>query len=667
MDLQDLAEVKWIEQSLVTLHLLPHVEELVDEEGERIDLPEPPPDANDVRAELEQRSGDDPRTVFGLASCFGLDPLERELLLLVFAPELDPNNRMGFLAVSELQSPDGRPTVGLLTEILSGDAGAHLLVRRALARTGRLRTYRLVEVIQQGGVTEADSIVVLHPVIRDLLLGSEGGIPGRPVRGVASEAPAAVPRTLGKSQSAVEGLMPVLVFGDHAGDRRATAAALAAREDKPILARRISPADALEREASAICELVRDAVLHDAVPVAELDDIDERRQGRLLTFCLTSGSVPLAGLILTLSRDLSGAYPEVSAGCRSVEAQAVDFATQRARWQAALSLTKIADRNEELEDLASHLASRFRLEPWIVRTAVERAGEMASGRELDRDALIDAARELVGKKAVSHARRVRPRYKLEHMVLPPSVRDHLTTLIGFAGQRERLLHEYGYARRFTIGHGLVALFSGESGTGKTMAGEVLANSLDRDLYLVDLSQLVSKWVGETEKHIDQVFSEAEDAQGVLMFDEADALFGSRTGDVSSSNDRYANMEVGYLLQRIESFRGVAVLTTNLSQNIDDAFRRRFHFQLDFPRPTPELRKNLWQIMLPTTATNWETIDLETVAHRYDFTGGNIRNALLKAVFLADEEGVSLAQKHLLRAASLEEAELGKLGEIHERI
>lgn len=649
----DLAEIKWMEQAAISLILLAGTDEVYDEDGKPIDLPDSTVELEQLRSELERRSKGDARCVFGLAAIFGLDRIARDVLLLAFAVELDPNNRMGFMAVSELLSRDGRPTVGLITDLIAKSPQERLVVRYALARTGPLRRYHLVDVGQDASSTEADSIVTVPPTVRDLLLGHGFPVPGVPVHGVAQEAPEHVPAVLAE---AAPHACPVLVVGENANDRRTTAAALAAREGRSALIRRISATDDRHREAAAIADLVRDARLHQAIAVAELDDIDPQFQVPLLSLVLTGGVVPLQGLILSLPHDLSGAAPEAMARSVICEAVPVDYRTQRRRWSLGLAEAGFPEQEGDLGELAS----RFRLEPWAIRAALERARLTVEGRGLRREDLFAAVRSMAGRRAVSHARRVRPQYQLADMVLPPVVRAHLAMLVGFASERERLLYQYGYAKRFTIGHGLVVLISGESGTGKTMAGEVLANALDRDLYIVDLSQLVSKWVGETEKHIDQVFTEAEEAHGVLLFDEADALFGNRTSDVSSSNDRHANLEVGYLLQRVESFRGVAVLTTNLSQNIDDAFKRRFHFRLDLPRPGPELRRQLWQSMLPPGAYDEADVDLDALSFRFDFTGGNIRNALLKATYLADQDHAPLGQKHLWEAAATESAELGRL-------
>ena len=655
-----LSEIKQLEQGLLSLIVLAHLAERGAEaeerepggEGEIDEIPRPEATPEDLRRELALRCGDDPRTIFGLARRFGLSPGEREVLLVIAGPELDPRNRMGYARVSKLMAPDGRPTIGFVTHLLAGDEETKLDARRALGRRGALRRFRLVEVVQNRGWPEADALVSLAPSIRDLLLGHGYPLAGRPVRGIAAEAPAGVSVDLRVEADAGD---PVLVVGEQGPDRRATAASLADNGGLPVLIRKVRAGESREHEAGAIAELVRDAILHGAVAAAELDDIDERFLPELLAGVLGGDGTPGGSVLLLLPHDVSGAIPEVASLCITCEARSVSYADVRRRWSEGLERHDL----ERTDAVLGQLAGRFRLDPWTIDAVIERARRACDG-EPDAHELSSAARSLAGRRAVTHARRVTPKYRLDDMVLPDTVREHLSLLIGFAAERERLLYQYGYANRFTLGHGLISLFSGESGTGKTMAAEVLAGVLERDLYIVDLSQLVSKWVGETEKHIDQVFTEAEQAHGVLLFDEADALFSSRTNDVSSSNDRYANMEVGYLLQRIESFRGVAVLTTNLGQSIDDAFLRRFHFRIDIPRPTPDLREQLWRKMLPEGEHDEEGLDLQALAKRFDLTGGNIRNALLKATYLADRDGAKIAQQHLSEAATMECVELGRL-------
>lgn len=652
VDPPTLALIKQSEQALLSMLLIDPISE---NEQQKLPISVSDTSIDELRNRLAALSGDDPRTICGLGNRFGLNPLERDILLLSFGPDIDPRNRASLSRVSKIAAPDGRPRIGLIAQILGETTEQMLEVRAALGQRGRLRRFRLIDVAEKFGWAEADAVVFPTPVIRDLLLGHGYPVPGEPMHGVAEEAPKEIECGL---HAIPDKGSSIMVVGERAADRRATAAALAARCGLPILLRRITPSETREAEAQQIAELMRDAVLHNAVAAAEFDELDPRHLPTTLTRLLDRRTMASGSRLLLLPHDLSGALAGAAQDCLTCEAQSVDYAAIRRRWQRGLNAAGFNTQSIKIDSLAG----RFNLEPWAIQSAIERAKpkQKQTSDTLEERALLEAAKSLSGRQAVTHARRTVPRYKLDDMVLPPTVRDHLELLIGFATERERLLYQFGYAKRFTIGHGLVALLSGESGTGKTMAAEVLAGALNKDLYIVDLSQLVSKWVGETEKHIDQVFTEAEQAGGVLLFDEADALFANRSGDVSSSNDRYANMEVGYLLQRIESFRGVAILTTNLSQCIDDAFLRRFHFRIDVPRPTAELRRELWAKMLPNGEYEIDGLDLDYLARQFDLTGGNIRNALLKATYLADQNQRKISQSHLVDAAMLECVELGRL-------
>jgi SpoVK/Ycf46/Vps4 family AAA+-type ATPase len=222
-----------------------------------------------------------------------------------------------------------------------------------------------------------------------------------------------------------------------------------------------------------------------------------------------------------------------------------------------------------------------------------------------------------------------------------------------------VLDEWGFARKGGKGVGVSALFSGAPGTGKTMAAGLVAQELQLDLYQIDVSRMVSKWVGETEKNLARLFDAAEAGHAVLLFDEADSLFAKRT-EVKSSNDRYANLEVNYLLQRMEAFDGISILTTNLETAVDEVFRRRLAFRLHFPVPEPAERERLWKVMLPAEAAVAPDLDFASLARRYEMSGGYIRNAVLRAAYLAAGDGAPIAMTHLLRAAALEYAAMGKI-------
>jgi hypothetical protein len=252
------------------------------------------------------------------------------------------------------------------------------------------------------------------------------------------------------------------------------------------------------------------------------------------------------------------------------------------------------------------------------------------------------------------AQRIEASAGWDDLVLPAAQKEILRQIAGNTAQRTTVYERWGFASRGRRGLGISALFAGASGTGKTMAAEVLAGELALDLYRIDLSQVVSKYIGETEKNLARVFDAAEEGGAVLLFDEADALFGKRS-EVRDSHDRYANIEVSYLLQRMESYRGLAILTTNLKNALDAAFLRRIRFVVQFPFPDAAQRAEIWRCIFPA-ATPSEGLDAERLA-RLNVAGGNIRNIALNAAFLAAAAGKPVRMEHLLRAAQAEYAKL----------
>jgi hypothetical protein len=254
---------------------------------------------------------------------------------------------------------------------------------------------------------------------------------------------------------------------------------------------------------------------------------------------------------------------------------------------------------------------------------------------------------------------VRTTLEWSDVILPDEVMNPVFEFLNYAAHRGQVFTDWGFDRKLPYGRGLSALFSGPPGTGKTMICSLLAKELGLELYRIDLSQVVNKYIGETEKNLGRVFDEAARGQVMLLFDEADSLFAKRT-EVKSSHDRFANLEVNYLLQRMESHEGVVVMTTNAETSIDPAFRRRIRFRIRFPAPDEGQRALLWQGMVPKEAKLANDINWTTLAQRFPLAGGNIMNALVRAATAAAADGTVIKQEHLLRAAQLEYAEMGFL-------
>ena len=310
------------------------------------------------------------------------------------------------------------------------------------------------------------------------------------------------------------------------------------------------------------------------------------------------------------------------------------------------------------------VAGRFRLTGGQIRDAVldarHRAAQRSPGEQgISPDDLFAAARARTSGQLIDLAKKIEPRHAWEDLVLPA---DQLTQLHEMCDQmryRPLVLGEWGFDRKLSLGKGLNALFAGPSGTGKTMAAEVIADDLGLDLYKIDLSTVVSKYVGETEKNLERIFSAARNSNAILFFDEADALFGKRS-EVRDAHDRYANVEISYLLQKMEEYDGLVVLTSNLSKNMDEAFMRRMHFTVEFPYPEEDARRRIWEIVLPDEAPLAPDIDFGLLAERYRLTGGNIRNVALTAAFLAARDSEVIGMDHLLWATRREFQKMGRL-------
>ena len=323
---------------------------------------------------------------------------------------------------------------------------------------------------------------------------------------------------------------------------------------------------------------------------------------------------------------------------------------RRAVWEAAMHATGVPVTDVD------RLAARYKIGPGVIRRAVAAAARTDGDPIVASEAYIRQTRDA---RLGQHARRVERLASWASVVLPPDILDSLRELIARVRHGHTVYETWGMHRALATSRGLTALFQGLPGTGKTLVAGVIARELGLDLYQVDLSKVMSKWIGETERNLSTIFDAAEDGQVVLLFDEADSLFAKRT-EVRSSNDRYANLEVNYLLQRLDAFEGIAILTTNSGGSIDQAFKRRMSFRLSFPFPDEETRQELWRAHLPPELPIAGRLALDALARKYQLSGGYIRNACVRAAFLAAQEESPLHQRHLERAVALELTDLGKL-------
>lgn len=342
---------------------------------------------------------------------------------------------------------------------------------------------------------------------------------------------------------------------------------------------------------------------------------------------------------------------------RELRAVAVDssFPDRHQRlglWQALLN----PDESLDLSDLVRLAA--FPLTPaQIAGVCVERRRSAGGLADLDQSA--EACRIRVGHRVGEVAQRVTQTAKWDQVVLPAPVLTVVKEMVAFAKHGEKVLGEWGFAARYHYGLGLTALFSGPPGTGKTMLAGLIARELGLDLFRIDLSRVLSKYIGETEQRLGRLFEEGKRGGVALLFDEADSLFARRT-EVKSSVDRYANLEVNFLLQKMEEYSGVVILTTNFADSIDEAFKRRIRFHAQFPMPNQEEREQLWTAMIPPKAPIHDEVAFDLLAKAYEFSGGEIKNAVLRAAFYAAVEDSPLTLELLDRAAQAECQERGRL-------
>jgi SpoVK/Ycf46/Vps4 family AAA+-type ATPase len=315
------------------------------------------------------------------------------------------------------------------------------------------------------------------------------------------------------------------------------------------------------------------------------------------------------------------------------------------------------------------IAGKFRFTGGQIRDAAADAQQIVKMRpKNDKEPIIDtititdlsqSCRVQSNQNLSKLAQKITPHYHWSDIILPPDQLQQFKEMVNYVKYRHVVYNDWGFDQKISLGKGLNILFSGPSGTGKTMAAEILSNELDLDFYKIDLSCVVSKYIGETEKNLAGIFKEAETANAVLFFDEADALFGKRS-EVKDAHDRYANIEINYLLQKMEEHEGIIILASNFRKNIDEAFTRRMHFSLEFPFPDEEYRLHIWKKIFPKETPRANDIDYQFLANKFKIPGGNIKNIALSAAFLAADNSRKITMMHLIYATKREYQKMGKL-------
>ncbi len=576
-----------------------------------------------------------PTAIDVLVETFDLSPFEREVLLLCAGIEMDAQFAAGWAKANGGHGATFATALGAFDE-------PHW---SALTPARPLRRWRLIEVEPNQPLTAAALRIderILHFLAGINLLDQRL----RPLLTVH-----AAPRLIAEQQQALansiatawtrpSGAHTVIHLGgdDLSGaEDIAAAAAAAIGLQLHVLRAEDAPAGATELETFGVL-WGREAVLlpsallvrcGDAAVSAHVHAMAERMVGPL---------------VIAAREPLHLRGPQLRYELAKPEA-----AEQKRLWQLALGAN-----GGTLNGALNGVTAQFRLSAHGIALAGAAVNERIEAGEPAAAAIWNVCRD-GGRRGLDElAQRIPAGANWGDLVLPAGQLAALRQIAAQVRQRTRVYDEWGFGERNARGLGVSVLFSGGSGTGKTLAAEVLAGDLALDLYRIDLSSVVSKYIGETEKNLRRVFDAAEESGAILLFDEADALFGKRS-EVKDSHDRYANIEVSYLLQRMEAYRGLAILTTNLKSALDASFQRRLRFIVNFPFPDTVQREAIWQRSVPATAPA-DALDYGKLA-RLNVTGGSIRNISLNAAFLAADEGAPLSMRHLLAAAHAESAKL----------
>ncbi|MDR7275507.1 ATP-binding protein [Catenuloplanes atrovinosus] len=559
-----------------------------------------------------------------VCAAFGLTGFERDVLVLTAAMEIEPS------AADRCAKAGGvaYPTFALALATLDEPHWS------ALTPVAPLRRWRLITVDDQGVLTGA-RLRIDERVLHFLL-----GVPhlAAPLEGVVTRVPAWDGELPDAHQRVADAIAdgwtaepvdgppaPAELTGADRQTRAEIAAAVASGAGLALYALRGAHLPDDPRELAALGRLwEREALL---LPAALLVEAEEPDRARLDAF---AGGL---GVPVLISTDEPLPPGHRHRPVHPVPPLSAD--EQRALWTDALG--------------GRDLAAQFALPAHVIRDAARRAGDSPEAAWAAGLASARMALDALG-------RRITPAARWDDLVLPAAQRDTLREIVAHVRRRGIVYEEWGFAGVLRRGLGVTALFAGGSGTGKTLAAEVLASELGLDLFVIDLSQVISKYIGETEKNLRRVFDAAERGGALLLFDEADALFGKRS-EIKDSHDRYANIEVSYLLMRMEAYRGLAILTTNMKKALDSAFLRRIRFVVDFPFPGAAERAEIWRRVIPASAPS-EGLDVDRLA-QLTVAGGSIRNVALSAAFLAADEGATLGMRHVRAAARTEYQKLDR--------
>lgn len=605
-----------------------------------------------------------------LQTVFELGQSEADILLLCLLPELDLKYERiyGFLQ-DDVTSK--RPTVDLLLGLLWPALEHRLAARTLFEDNARLASQGLTIIAPPSDGVDSlmrRAVQVAPEVARYLLEDPSNALPvSAPywrTSGLACDPslyPAESADTVSRLVLSSESPHWVHVRAQRAWSAKALASDMAAYRNQPLIDLRLGDLEPGVDPAPRVRDSVREALLHNALLLIRLSDHPGSLGANSLPLEWTRLlEHPSLTVVWYAPANISPPLPSSKAvRVSAIDLPAPDYEGRLMLWSRALDGHPLSDP----ADLPI-LAARYRLDGDQVFEAARAAAEHAWQRNpsaplIAFDDLATASRGVSAVRLGDLASQIAAHHRWADLILPADRIAQIHEMCDQFRYRHVVYGAWGFGRQSARGQGLSALFAGPSGTGKTMAAEVIANDLALDLYKIDLSGVVSKYIGETEKNLDRIFELARDSNAILLFDEADALFGKRS-ETKDAHDRYANIEISYLLQKVEEYDGVVILTSNLRQNLDEAFMRRLQFSIEFPFPDEDSRRQIWERTAPDTLPLAADVDMAVLAERFRLSGGSIRNALVNAAFLAARDGEVVAMSHLLWGVRREFQKLGKL-------
>ena len=606
---------------------------------------------------------------------FALTALELDLLILAAAPRLSVDiSRLYVVAWSDFSVR--QPTAGFLAEMISTTPEQFNRAMSCLSDKSKLIKYQLLapatHQLWKPATPKIHAPMIVPQRILEFITGDlldEANLEGCELfnDGIPVDELVIKDETRKELFMSLRGTRPrVCLVGSTGSGRRTVARSLSTQAGYNLLLVDLNQALSVKTTTSlleSLANILREARLHNASLFLRLDYITEDSLKVLIKANSSGIRALLEGFPGTIFMSCATITPLIREFYKKPSEIHFTLPLQDGQynlWKRGLSAHL---EPEESEKIAKHVSRNYQLPPGsiyrVIRNLTENSGRNRNSNELSTPNIIQAIRQQFDHELGWLADIVSVSMSMDEAVLTDDMREQLDEILIYAQYNEKVFQEWRFSERAPGGQGLSVLFSGPPGTGKSLVSAILARELGRVLYRVDLSRVVDKYIGETEKNLGRVFDEAERAQAVLLFDEADSLFAQRTS-VKSSNDRYANLEVNYLLQRLEAYNGMSILTTNFESSMDDAFQRRIRFKIAFPMPEPEEREILWQRLIPPEAPISTFIKWHKLAKKYEFSGGHIRNAVLRAAVQAASEGMSISYRMLKDAAVAESREMGVL-------